>query len=282
MENKKRIKIPVKQTRREKQAERRQIIQDLQEKGFKHTKLYPNLLINANGVIYNLNTRKELKADHRNTVHITGGKRLSVPRLVLFAFRNEPIREKSRIKYIDGNRSNLNLSNVEYIRIYENSRKTDVNAENLRTAIRCYFEVPKRYTVKDHIVTRMYLVQIIRKRCFYSENYERFGLDVFKSYMKGCVNNVKAVGKEHEMNFKDVQIIVNEFINLLTSDILADLEIGILKVKNYQPRPKTKTQAIREYNERLKTAGLKPLPLRRKSDKEVLRDFMRKTKEITK
>ena len=121
------------------------------------------------------------------------------------------------------------------VRIYESDRKSEINAENLYTAIRCYFEVPKRYTVKDCILTRMYLTEIIRKRRFYEDNYKRSGFDIFKSYMKGVVNNMRNVSKEHDTNLKDVQIIVNDFLNLLINDILADLKAGKLKVNDFQP-----------------------------------------------
>lgn len=272
MEQSKQIKPP---------AKKRQIMRNLKEKGFRRVKPYPDLFINEYGTVYSLNAGKELKADHRNTVYISGGKRVSVPRLILFVFRNEPIREKSHIRYLDGNTGNLSPSNMEYVRKYENSHKNEVNAENLYTAIRCYFEVPKKYNLKDYILTRMYLSEIIKKRCFYTEYYKRSGIDVFKSYMKGIANNIKDVGKECDTNFKDVQIIVNDFINLLINDILADLEAGKLKVNNFQPRPKTKTQLLRETNEQLKEMGLKPLPLRKKSLREKAKDFQKYCDNLT-
>lgn len=272
MEQSKRIKQPM---------QKRQIIRDLKEKGFRQVKPFPNLFITETGTVYSLNTGKELKINHRNTVCISGGKRVSVPKLVLFVFRNEPIREKSHIRYLDGNTGNLNPSNIEYVRIYESDRKSKINAENLYTAIRCYFEVPKHYKIKDCILTRIYLTEIIRKRHFYEDNYKRFGLDIFQSYMEGIVNNMQNVGKKHNTNFRDVQIIVNDFLNLLINDILADLKAGQLKVNNFQPRPKTKTQLLRETNEKLKEVGLKPLPLRKKSAKKLLKDFRKKLNEPT-
>ena len=85
--------------------------------------------------------------------------------------------------------------------------------------------------------------------------------------MKGVVNNMRNVSKEHDTNLKDVQIIVNDFLNLLINDILADLKAGKLKVNDFQPRPKTKTQLLRETNEQLKEMGLKPVPLRKRAQK---------------
>lgn len=128
----------------------------------------------------------------------------------------------------------------------------------------------------------MYLTEIIQKRFFYEINYNRSGIAIFKSYMNGITNNVKTVGKQYNMNFKDVQIIVNDFLNLLISDILTDLEAGKLKINDFQPRPQTKTQITRKINEHLTKRGLKPLPLRKKSLKEKLRDFNKRTNEILK
>ena len=104
MERSKRIKQP---------AQKRQIMRDLKEKGFRRVKPYPDLFITGTGTVYSLNAGKELKTEHRNTVYISGGKRVSVPKLVLFVFRNELIREKSHIRYLDGNTSNLSPSNIE-------------------------------------------------------------------------------------------------------------------------------------------------------------------------
>ena len=280
MEQNKRIEKLISQLNKKKQVQNLQIIQDLKVKGFKKVKPYPNLFINEYGKVYNINTRKELKAGRKNTVLVKGCKRISIPKLVLLVFRNEPIKEKTHIRYLDGNRDNLSLSNVKYNRTHENKLKSEVNAENLRTVIRCYFEVPEHYNVKYHILTRMYLTEIMRKRYFYEENYKRSGFDIFKSYMKGCTNNVRTVSKEHYTSISDVQIVVNEFTNLLINDILADLEAGTLKVNDYLPRPKTKTQVIRETNEYLKEMGLKPLPLRKKSAKEKLRDFKKYSQEL--
>ena len=279
MEQSKKQNKPVKQSNRNKQAENSQTKRNLKEKGFKQAKQYPDLFTNENGIVYSLKAGRELKTTRRNTIILKTGKHVSVPKLVLSAFRNEPIRENTHIKYLDGNRSNLSVLNVEYIRKYESGLKCKLNIENLHTAIRCYFEVPKRDKVKDCIQTRFYLTGIIEKRSFYVYNCNRYGLDVFFSYMQGISNNFKDVGKQHNINIKDVPIIVNGFINLLTSDILADLEAGTLQIKDFLPRPKTKTQAIREWNEYRKELGCEPLPLRKKSTKEKLNDFKKKLNE---
>ncbi len=279
MERNKRIENPVIKTSRKISVSKREIIRDLKEKGFRHIKQYPDLFINESGKVYSMTAGKELKVCRRNTISIGAGKRISVPRLVLYVFRDEPIREKSHIKYLDGNTANITPTNVEYIRKYENTFKNEVNPESLYTAIRCYYEVPKRYKVKDYILTRMYLARILKERRFYDANYIRAGIDVFENYMKGEVNNVKNVAKEHGINFKDVQIIVNDFLNRLINGIFADIEAGKLQIKDFQPRPKTKTQKLRETNEQLLKMGLEPLPLRKKSTKELIRDFRKRYTE---
>lgn len=125
METNKLLEKLTKHQNHKKRIARNQRIRQLKEQGFKQVASYPDIFINESGNVYNVDTDKELKADRLNTVLIESGKRASVPKLLLLVFRDEPIKENNRIRYIDGNRSNLSLSNVEYN-----------TSENIQTALK--------------------------------------------------------------------------------------------------------------------------------------------------
>jgi len=258
------------------QIKRREMCRLLNEKGYKRIPTLTGLFLNANGQIYDLNTRKELKPTSKNHI-IVGSKYLNLPKLVLLTFKKEQIRS-GQIRYIDGNRCNLNPQNLEYATKY-NNEKNSINHEHLKTAIRCYFAVENRYNTKDCVLTRMYLMEIINCRLFYIEYSKRPYIDIFICYMEGITNSRAMVAKEHKICVRDCNYIVNDFTNLLINDVLHDLQAGILTVKDYYKK-KTKTEQIRETNEYLKRMGYKPLRLRKKSAKEKTKEYLKRLKSI--
>jgi hypothetical protein len=276
MDKKERLQKAIEAQRRKKE---REAVRDLTAKGFKRVQILSDLFVNECGAVYSLTKGKELSRDKRNTVNVDG-KRVNVAKLLLSAFSGEPMRENSHIMYIDGDSSNLSPQNVKYPQLYTNKDKTDVNPDQLREVIRCYIEVPQKYNVKNQVLTRMYLTEIIRKRAFYTVYSAESGINVFKSYMQGYTKNRTETAKEHGISVRDCGIIVNSFINTLITDIITDLETGKLTKQDYRPRPKTKTQIIREVNEYITAHGGKPAPLRRKSQREILRDFQKYTNEL--
>ena len=259
-------------------AKRQEICRILKEKGFKRIPALPDLFLNDSGQIYSLKAGKELKPTAKNQI-VVGNQRLSLPKLVLLTFRKQPVRDKQQIRYIDGNRNNLSPQNLEYVRQFTSSTKNSINYENLKTAIRCYFEVHKRYNTKDYFLTRTYIAEIIRIRNFYDYYSDRAGIDIFENYIENPLKKRAQIAKETGINMRDCNYILNEYTNLLISDILADLQTGNLTIKGYL-RNKTKTQRIKETNEVLKEIGIKPVPLRKKSIKEKVRDFKKYLAEI--
>ena len=91
--------------------------------------------------------------------------------------------------------------------------------------------------------------------------------------MQGYTKNRIETAKENCISVRDCSFVVNKFLNILITDIITDLEAGKLTKQVYQTRPKTKTQILREVNEYLTANGGEPVPLRRKSEKELLKDF---------
>lgn len=249
--------------------QRAERIKQLKENGYKRVPDISYIYLNEYGKVYNLQKDKELKPNLKNLV-IIENRYLNVAKLILLVFRKEPIRAKQQIRYIDGDSDNLRIENIEYTRKYKSGLKTNVNNENLYTAIRCYFNVPKKYNIKDHILTRMYLAEIIRIRDFHIDNRNKEDIDIFKSYMQGATNNCISIAKQHGISISDCKYIVYSFLNLLSDSIIKELEAEILQIKEYQPRPKTKTQELRELNEYLVSNGLKPVRLRKRSNREII------------
>lgn len=250
---------------------RNQQINQLKQNGFKMVKDCPDLYINETGKVYSLKTGEYLKPDPKNNIKAET-QRLSVPKLILQAFKGETYRT-GKIVYIDGNKANTTAENIKYSRLFEPGKTIEVNQTALMTAIRCYFEVEKRYTTKDSIQTRMFARLIIGERGFFIDNRKKPYIEVFKTYIEGIQNSLSATAKKHGLTVRDCSIIVNGFINQLINDILQDLKAGVLRINDYQPRKKTETQILKEYNQQRKANGQKTLPLRKQSLKESLKEF---------
>lgn len=264
-----------------KREQRNEVIRNLKANGYKQVSNYPSLYLNENGTVYSLKKGRELKVTAKHLV-LVDSEYLSIPKLLLLVFRKEPIRNNQHIRYIDGNRSNLNLSNIEYVQKFGNGLKTKINSEELLTAIRCYFEVKKKYKIKDYFTTRIYLNDILDKRNFYIEYYDREGIEIFRTYMDGCFNNLVSVAKEYCISVSSCKYVVHEFINQLINDVLSDLKEGKLTIKDYKPLRKTKAQELRELNEYMLVCGFTPVRLRKRSDREIIRDYEKHCEELRK
>lgn len=249
--------------------QRAERIKQLKENGYKRVPNISYIYLNDSGKIYSLQKDRELKSTSKNLVRIEN-EYLNVAKLILWIFKKEPMRANQQIRYIDGDRTNLSVENVEYTRKYKNGLKSNVNNENLYIAIRCYFNVPKKYKIKDRFRTRMYLSEILEMRGFYIDNQNKEGIEVFKSYMKDLISNHAVIAQKYNISIWDCAYIVNGFINQLSNEILKALQAGILQVKDFKL---TKRQELRELNKQLVSNGLNPIRLRKKSNKELIKDF---------
>lgn len=264
-----------------KREQRSKVIRNLKANGYKQVSDYPSLYLNENGTVYSLKKGRELKATAKHLV-LVDNEYLNIPKLLLLVFRKEPIRNNQHIRYIDGNRSNFTLSNIEYVQKFGNGLKAKINNEELLTAIRCYFEVKKKYKIKDYFTTRFYLNWILDERKFYIEYYDREGIEIFRSYMDGVFNNLVSVAKKHNISISSCKYVVHGFINQLINDIFLDLKEGKLTIKDFKPRRKTQTQELRELNEYLLVCGFTPVRLLKKSDREIIRDYEKHCEELKK
>jgi hypothetical protein len=209
---------------------------------YRHIPEMGSLFINRSGKVINFSTGNEIKPTKRNHI-LWNGRYLSIAKLLLLTFYDEPYRQTARIKHRDGDRGNFSAYNLAYTTKYPTPNKVDY--EKLKTAIRCYFEVEKRYTAKNYFNTRLYLKVIIKTRRFFLKYSQDPNVGIFKSYMSKVTNSRARVAKMYRITVRDCNHIINDFINLLVNDILTDLQNGKLAVMKYRVA-KTKTQQIRE------------------------------------
>lgn len=272
-------------------SKRSEIIKQLKQEGFKLISGFSYLYINPQGRVFNLKTGRYMKPVKQNTIK-PESKYLSVPKLVLQAFANQPYR-RGQIQFFDGNKNNVEAENMRYAQLFPPNQKPDpVKPENLLMAIRCYFQVLESFKIKDTLQTKIYLSQIADLRGFLIDNYKTKNIDVFRTYLNGNhqtqygymlgKRNIADTAKQHDLTFRDCSIIVNQFLNMLIKEVLEDLENNLLSIQEYEPKPPTQTEKIRQYNKDLIKRGKKPLPLRKKSVKEKLKDFEKHVNEIKK
>jgi len=247
---------------------------ELKKEGFKLIENYNYLYINVNGKVYSTKTRKYIQPTARNYIK-AGQKYINVPKVVLMAFKNEPIRN-GKILYIDGNTANLSHVNIKYSRLFTNEQTKKVNNTDLMTSIRCYFEVEQKFKIRDNFKTRLFLKSILEKRAFFLRHKKIQGIEVYLTYLGKHLFEQKSIAytaKEHSLPVRDCLVIVNSFTNILITEILQDLENGILYIHGYLPKLPTKTDEIKQINEYLTSKGQTALPLRKKSEKQIVKDF---------
>ena len=272
-------------------SKRSEIIKQLKQEGFKLISGFSYLYINPQGRVFNLKTGRYMKPVKQNTIK-PESKYLSVPKLVLQAFANQPYR-RGQIQFFDGNKNNVETENMRYAQLFPSNQKPDpVKSENLLIAIRCYFQVLESFKIKDTLQTKIYLSQIADLRGFLIGNHKTKYIDVFRTYLIGNhqtqysymlgKRNIADTAKQHNLTFRDCSIIVNQFLNILIKEVLEDLENNLLSIQEYEPKPPNQTEIIRQYNKDLIKRGKKPLPLRKKSVKEKLKDFEKHVNEIKK
>lgn len=247
---------------------------ELKKECFKLLDGFTHLYINDAGNVYDTNKKKYLKPTSRNYIK-PGNKYLSVPKLVLMTFKGEPYK-RGQIHYIDGKMQNMSVKNIKYTRLYTPEQNNKVNKDNLFTAIRCYFEVELNFKIRDTFKTRFFLQTIIDKRGFINYHRKLEHIQIYLTYMGLNLFTQKSITQTahaHGLPVRDCLVIVNSFTNLLISEILHELKKGTLHVNEYKPKKPTKTDNKRQINEYLTEHGQKPIPLRKKSLKESLKDF---------
>lgn len=256
---------------------RRAVRKELYKDGFKQVSDFADYLINESGRVYNLNKGLFEAVSDRNTIKANNSS-FSVSKMILSAFGGQKYRPYGRIIFRDGNKHNFQLSNIGYARLFDSAHPAVISPDDLMTAIRCYVQVKPGFNIKDRFMTGIYLKFIVGERMFISASGKRMYIDVFSSYISGTMIIIETA-KVCNIGRVDCAIIIHDFINILITDILSDLNNGYLQIQPFRPKQKTKTEIIREWNERFMALDIKPLPLRRSSEKELVSRYMKHLKK---
>jgi hypothetical protein len=252
-------------------------ISELQKQGFKKTQI-SGLYVSKVGKAYNYTSNRLLTTTAKGTI-IINGKGYNFVKLILETFCKIPVRS-GQINFINGNVKDFAFENLEY--------KTTIKqpppvATDLIKCIRLYFEVDKKLN-KNSLITKYYLYEIIKKRGF-ELKYKGLDFDLFLEYAKNdfwiLSNNQKNTFDKFNYTATNGKNAINKYLNLLIFECLQDFENGLLKVKGFKPKPPTKTDTLRALQKNANEHGFNiKIPLRKKSTKELLRDFKKDTKAL--
>ncbi len=236
-------------------------IAQLKKQGFKVVKGYANLYLNQSGVVYHCTKGRYLKiVQNRNTISI-GTKKVSVPKLILQEFAGETYRA-GQIAYIDGDKTNICLSNIRYQRKYPPGEAKRIERDKLLTAIRCYFSVDKNYTPGNQFLTKEYLRAITESRDFFNIHSQKANIKVFSTYLNGIhaetipnsttkylgALSKHATAKALNLSVRDTETIIENFTALLITEILTEMDAGKLALRPYREKNNT----INQLNENAK------------------------------
>lgn len=221
------------------------ITEILEKKGFK--KIIKGYYVNTDGKVFNCFTGKYMSLNCRNSFK-ADGKLYSVPKYMLKIFAHLPVRHTSQIAYKDGDRNNLNINNIDYCHIIT-GKIPPINYSDFALCLRCYFELPVNFNIRDSCMVNPLLQAIIDHRMLFSKmKAEEFtyyeSLPIFKSYLFGFASRPD-LAKKHQISLHDFSIIINNYIIYIINDIIKDYEKGYLQEKK-MVIPKTETEKSKD------------------------------------
>lgn len=245
---------------------------ELQKQGFKAVTGFEPLYIDRTGKVYDFAQQRFLTISPK--YRITYNRQaLSIPKLILLVFDRQPYQNKRHVRFADGDKTNLHVQNLSYT---VDRQKIAICHAELMKAVRCYFQVPKRYKTRNTFQTRLYLCEIARVRAFRSDVD---GFEVFRTYIENPLHSKQRVAKMHGITITICTEIVNQCIKVLLCDVLHDLDCGMLQIIDYRPRKQTTAQILKQYNE---TSGRDPIRLPKKQTPEQLLSDWNKRIELMK
>lgn len=251
-------------------------IRELQKQGFKKTKI-SGLYATNDGLCYNYISKRNLNTTNGKIT--VNGKAYNVAKIVLETFCKIPTRS-GQIVFKNGNDKDFYFENLDY---KSTIKQTAPNETDLIKCIRFYFEVDKNLNKKS-LMTKYYLSEIIEKRRF-DFKYKGTDFDLFIEYLKTdyyiLSKNQKTVFDKLNYSVTNGKNAINKYLNLLICECLQDFENGTLKIKNFKPKPPTKTQKLRDLQKEVNEIGFNiKIPLRKPSVKETINKYLKQTENI--
>ncbi|ELM3651544.1 hypothetical protein RYR30_002495 [Flavobacterium psychrophilum] len=252
-------------------------IRELQKQGFKKTKIC-GLYVSKVGKAYNYSSNRLLTATTKGIITING-KGYNFAKLILETFCKIENRS-GQINFINGNDKDFSFENLEY---KSTIKQPPPVATDLIKCIRLYFQVDKNFKTSN-ILYKFYLYEIIKMRNF-NYKYKGIDFDLFLDYSKNdfqtLLSNQKTVFDKFNYTATNGKNAINKYLNLLIFECLQDFKNGLLKVKDFKPKPPTKTDNLRLLQTKVNEYGMKiKIPLRKKSNREIINDYKKHTKAI--
>lgn len=252
---------------------------ELQKIGFKKTQI-SGLYVSKIGKAYNYISNRYLTATAKGII-IINGKGYNFAKLILETFCKIENRS-GQINFINGNDKDFSFYNLEY---KSTIKQPPPVATDLIKCIRLYFEVDKNFTTSN-ILYKYYLYQIIIKRGFDWRCASCKDFDLFLDYSKTVFyisKNQKTVFDKFNYTATNGKNAINKYLNLLINECLQDFENGILQLKDFKPKPPTKTQKLKQFQKQVNEYGLNvKIPLRKPSLKETFNRYQKKINELQK
>ncbi len=240
---------------------RRLIIADYKSKGFSRIP-ETDTFINESGqtTVY---PSERIKSPNRLTLN---GKTIIIEKVVLWIFKGEAIRS-GKIVHIDGNAGNNSPNNLKYKTLEALAKNENVNCPDLLTAIRCYFQVRKKFKARTNdYQTRFYLKEIIQRRNRYGGKMpkeETIFFDWCYCWTAEPVTN-KQIAEKYGLAAREAKTLIAKKVNQFTAAIIQEMESGKLEVlPYYKPKRKPSEKAAylpKSIKQAFKGLGMKPTP----------------------
>ncbi len=240
-------------TKTAKQIEQQNRANELQRKGWKNIPK-TTFWISKNADFCNVKTGKVKPAP--KTITIPTG-RIKTEKIILWLFKGEKIRNNKRVVYINGNKVDKQPENLKY-RSLEINKET-VNANNLKRALRCYFELARKYKATiGGLTTRIFIYTVIKYRQFDKRNEKEPFFSVFIDYMDDYTTNSTKLAKRYDLTIKDTCKIIAKYTNKLIKETLTDLQAGRLTLKPYTPTKREVKKRIKDFLKSLQECTTAP------------------------
>lgn len=166
------------------------------------------------GSVKNMNTNRILKVCQRG-YFIHSGKAINLSKLMLKTFKGINIKS-GKIYFIDGDRQNFSIDNLEYKTKLEKNSPPEETA--IISIIKFYFGRNEKVNIRDVFNYRMQLKTILDQRNFFSENKKVFNINVFRDYFSIDTPSYKNLSKRNSITINDARRTVYFFLGKLIED----------------------------------------------------------------
>ena len=179
---------------------------------------YNGIRITKTGVVRNTISGKVLKIYKRGSF-MFNKKHVNLAKLMIETFKKTKYKS-GRIVFLDGNKENYHIENLEYITKFDIIEKP--NELDLIKILRFYFGENAIQNIKDVFGFRSQINTILIVRNFYYNYRKHENIDVFKSYFNLFYPSFISLSKEFKITVVDTKMTIYFFLNKLIDDCKKD------------------------------------------------------------